>query len=247
MNSLKEILMNGRQKIAILIDPDKTKDPAQIEALTKKINLLQPTFIFVGGSTVQPEDLQACIALLKLNTTIPIILFPGSHDQINDQADGILFLSLISGRNPDFLIGHQVESGHRIKEMNLEVIPTGYVLIDGGKPTAVTYISQTSPIPADQYLIAKRTAIAGEMLGLQSIFLDAGSGAQKTVSPAMIQSVKSAIDIPLIVGGGIRNIEQISQAFDAGADLIVIGNQIESDVDFLLDIKLHLEKDDLVN
>jgi putative glycerol-1-phosphate prenyltransferase len=242
MNRFLDILKNGKRKIAILIDPDKTKEQDQIDALAEKVNILKPTFLFVGGSTVTKDDLHKCIDNLKAKTDIPIILFPGSHQQISENADGILFLSLISGRNPDFLIGHQVESAHLLKEMDLEIIPTGYVLIDGGKPTAVNYISQTTPIPADQLQIASQTSIAGEMLGLKTIFLDAGSGAQQTVSKEMISAVRSAINVPLIIGGGIKSITDIDYAFEAGADLVVIGNQVEADIDFLLDIKTHLNQ-----
>jgi len=242
MNRFLDILKNGKRKIAILIDPEKTKEQDQIDALAEKVNILKPTFLFVGGSTVTKDDLHKCIDNLKAKTDIPIILFPGSHQQISENADGILFLSLISGRNPDFLIGHQVESAHLLKEMDLEIIPTGYVLIDGGKPTAVTYISQTTPIPADQLQIASQTSIAGEMLGLKTIFLDAGSGAKQTVSKEMISAVRSAINVPLIIGGGIKSINDIDYAFEAGADLVVIGNQVEADIDFLLDIKTHLNQ-----
>lgn len=242
MNRFLDILKNSKRKIAILIDPEKTKEQDQIDALAEKVNILKPTFLFVGGSTVTKDDLHKCIDNLKAKTDIPIILFPGSHQQISENADGILFLSLISGRNPDFLIGHQVESAHLLKEMDLEIIPTGYVLIDGGKPTAVTYISQTTPIPADQLQIASQTSIAGEMLGLKTIFLDAGSGAQQTVSKEMISAVRSAISVPLIIGGGIKSITDIDYAFEAGADLVVIGNQVEADIDFLLDIKTHLNQ-----
>ena len=242
MNRFLDILKNSKRKIAILIDPEKTKEQDQIDALAEKVNILKPTFLFVGGSTVTKDDLHKCIDNLKAKTDIPIILFPGSHQPISENADGILFLSLISGRNPDFLIGHQVESAHLLKEMDLEIIPTGYVLIDGGKPTAVTYISQTTPIPADQLQIASQTSIAGEMLGLKTIFLDAGSGAQQTVSKEMISAVRSAINVPLIIGGGIKSITDIDYAFEAGADLVVIGNQVEADIDFLLDIKTHLNQ-----
>lgn len=242
MNRFLDILKNSKRKIAILIDPEKTKEQDQIDALAEKVNILKPTFLFVGGSTVTKDDLHKCIDNLKAKTDIPIILFPGSHQQISENADGILFLSLISGRNPDFLIGHQVESAHLLKEMDLEIIPTGYVLIDGGKPTAVNYISQTTPIPADQLQIASQTSIAGEMLGLKTIFLDAGSGAQQTVSKEMISAVRSAINVPLIIGGGIKSITDIDYAFEAGADLVVIGNQVEADIDFLLDIKTHLNQ-----
>jgi putative glycerol-1-phosphate prenyltransferase len=163
--------------------------------------------------------------------------------QISDKADGILFLTLISGRNPDFLIGHQVESAHLIKKMDIEVIPTGYLLIDGGKTSAVSYVSQTSPIPADQTTIAVNTAIAGEMLGLDVLFMDAGSGAKHPVNVDMIAAVRKNTNIPLIIGGGIKTVEDIEAAIGAGADLVVIGNRIEEDTDFLLDIRSLLKKE----
>lgn len=239
--TLYDILNNKSGKVAILIDPDKTNSADSLLPLVRKIELLNPAFIFVGGSTVSPEDFENCTSTIKKLTDTPVILFPGSHHQISSHADGILFLSLISGRNPDFLIGHQVESAHLLKKMDIETIPTGYLLIDGGKTTAVSYVSQTTPIPADQIQIAVNTAIAGEMLGLKAIFLDAGSGALTPVSAAMIKAVKENINIPLIVGGGLKNTFEIDAALNSGADLIVIGNRIEEDIDFLLDIKLALE------
>lgn len=232
-----KILNNGRKKVAILVDPDKTNSEEKIRELVQKITLLNPAFIFVGGSTVNTEDFQFCLRTIKALTHIPVIIFPGSHHQVDDQADAILFLSLISGRNPDFLIGHQIESAQTIKKMTLESIPTGYLLIDGGKTSAVSYVSQTTPIPSDQTAIAVKTAVAGELLGLKSIFLDAGSGAINPVSPEMIAAVRKNVDVPILVGGGIRSTEQLEQALEAGADLVVIGNKIEENIDFLLDIK----------
>lgn len=224
-------------KVAILIDPDKKNNRRDLIPLIEKISILDPDFIFVGGSTVDPEDFEKCIRIIKQHTCTPVILFPGSYQQISPLADGILFLSLISGRNPDFLIGHQVESAHVVKKMGIESISTGYLLIDGGKPSAVSYVSQTTPIPASQTTIAVNTAVAGEMLGFKALFLDAGSGAEQPVSAEMIKSVKKNTNLPLIVGGGLKTTEQIENAFEAGASLVVIGNRIEENIDFLLDIK----------
>lgn len=236
MSKALDILHDGTKKIAILIDPDKMGSPTDVIHLVKKINFLNPAFIFVGGSTVEISDFQQVVNLIKENSEIPIIIFPGSHHQISPNADGILFLTLISGRNPDFLIGHQVESAHVLKKMDIEVIPTGYLLIDGGRTSTVSYVSQTTPIPADQINIAVKTSVAGELLGLKSIFLDAGSGAKTPINEQMIQAVKNQLSVPLIIGGGIRTKKQIEKAFNAGADVVVIGNRIEEDADFLLDI-----------
>ncbi|MEZ4922651.1 MAG: geranylgeranylglyceryl/heptaprenylglyceryl phosphate synthase [Crocinitomicaceae bacterium] len=236
MNSIQEILENGDRKLAILIDPDKTKAHSELENLLEKIKALKPTFIFVGGSTVDAQDIDQCIAFIKKHTAIPVVIFPGSHQQVNEKADAILFLSLLSGRNPDYLIGHQVESAHLLKKMQLETISTAYLLIDGGKNSSVAYVSQTSPIPSDQEGIAIKTAIAGEMLGFKCVFMDAGSGAINPVPVKMIKAVRSNIQLPIIIGGGIRSIEELDHAYEAGANLVVIGNKIEEDSDFLLDL-----------
>ncbi len=230
-----------KKQLAILIDPDKINSGSNFLNLIKKINLANPDYIFVGGSTVNSSDFKSCIHTLKGHTNIPIIIFPGSQIQVDADADAILFLSLISGRNPDFLIGHQVESASRIKQMGLTTIPTAYMLIDGGKTSSVAYVSQTSPIPSDQNNIAVKTAIAGEMMGMQAVFMDAGSGALNPISAQMISAVKTNLNIPLIIGGGLRSIEDINQAYNAGADVVVIGNKIEEDIDFLLDLKILIE------
>lgn len=241
MSLLEKITSTSRRKIAVLIDPDKNQDDLKLVCLLEKINILNPAFIFVGGSTVDVSQFNKTVELIKKLTTISLVIFPGSHNQIHEKADGILFLSLISGRNPDYLIGHHVEAAHLLKKMNVEVIPTGYLLIDGGKNSSVQYVSQTTPIPSDQENIAVKTAIAGEMLGLKTIFLDAGSGALNSVPLKMIREVKKNISIPLIVGGGLKTVEQIKSTFDAGADLVVIGNKIEDDIDFMLDL-MHATK-----
>jgi phosphoglycerol geranylgeranyltransferase len=229
-------IRRGQKQLAVLIDPDKNQDEKNLYQLLGKINALSPSFLFVGGSTVDPQTFSTCISRIKKRSHIPLIIFPGSHNQVHPEADGILFLSLLSGRNPDYLIGHHVESAHLLKKMNLEIIPTGYLLIDGGKNSSVQYVSQTTPIPADQDTIAIKTAIAGELLGMQTIFLDAGSGALNPVSSKMIREVKKNIDLPLIVGGGMRTLDQVNLAFESGADVVVIGNKIEEDVDFLVDL-----------
>lgn len=236
MEKLLKKLSGSEKKLAILIDPDKTNEERSLTDLLEKVKLVNPSFIFVGGSTVSKDDLEACLSIIKSNCTVPIIIFPGSHQQISDKADGILFLSLLSGRNPDYLIGHQIESAHLLKEMDIEAISTAYMLVDGGKNSSVAYVSQTSPIPNDQERIAVKTAIAGEMLGFKCVFMDAGSGAINPVPSEMIRSVKSSIQLPLIVGGGLKSIADIDKAYEAGADIVVVGNKIEEDSNFLLDL-----------
>lgn len=245
MKKILASLHNGEKKLAVLIDPDKNQDEKNLRSLLSKIQSLNPAFIFVGGSTVDTISFTTCIDRVKKFSSIPIVIFPGSHNQIHQDADGILFLSLISGRNPDYLIGHHIESAHLLKKMNLEVIPTGYLLIDGGKNSSVQYVSQTTPIPSDQENIAVKTAIAGQLLGMQTIFLDAGSGALNPVPEKMIREVRNHIELPLIVGGGIKSVKQVRLAFDSGADVVVIGNKIEEDINFLLDL-MQVQKQSII-
>jgi phosphoglycerol geranylgeranyltransferase len=226
----------GKKSIAVLVDPDKTEDSTRLKQL---INLASENcidFFFVGGSLVTTTNLSSVINLIKENVNIPVILFPGSTLQIDPGADGILFLSLISGRNPDLLIGQHVIAAPILKNNKIEVMPTGYILINSGKITSVAYISNTTPIPDDKYSLAACTAMAGEMLGLQMIYIDAGSGAEKEINAKMISSVRKAIDVPLIVGGGINTVQKAITALEAGADMIVIGNALEKDPDLLIDI-----------
>jgi putative glycerol-1-phosphate prenyltransferase len=234
MTEIFEKINNCKNGLAILIDPDKFCNQ-DAKKLFEKLTLANPDFIFVGGSTVSKSDFDFCISQLQNNLDFPIVIFPGAAHQINESADAILFLSLISGRNPDFLIGHHIAAAEELNEMNIEVISTSYILVDGGKKTTVEFISQTSPLPADQDSLAKKIALAGKLQGKKLTYLDAGSGAINAVSESMIKSVKM-INSPLIVGGGIRSIEQIQKSHRAGANIVVIGNAIEENIDFLLDI-----------
>lgn len=225
----RKILLNkeiNKKMLAILIDPEKCYG-RQFASLVATLKTSSPDFIFIGGSHAV-KSVDNMIELLKDELESTIVLFPGDISQFSSKADVILYLSLISGRNPDYLIGQHVKSAKEIKESTIEVIPSGYILIEGGKVSCVEYISNTRPIPADKTEIIKSTAIAGELLGMQLIYLEAGSGAPHPVSANVITEVKSSVSIPVIVGGGIITIAAMNQAFDAGADLIVIGNAIEA-------------------
>lgn len=217
-----------RQKcIALLMDPDKYK-PGDIKKLKDIKPEHWPDFILVGGSltSVHPDEL---IINIKKNFDIPVALFPGSLLQLTDKADILLFLSLISGRNPDLLIGNHVVAAPHLKQMDIEIIPTGYILINCGIKTSVEYMSQTNAIPSSKTDIVVATAMAGEMLGLKLIYLEGGSGASHPIPPDMIKTVRKAISVPLIIGGGLRNPEDIKKAYDAGADMVVLGNGFEDD------------------
>jgi len=219
---------DGRKMFALLIDPDKHHSNS-IESVVRVADSVGVDLIFVGGSLLQ-SSMRNCLFEIKKHTSIPVAIFPGSHLQIDEQADAILYLSLISGRNPDFLIGQHVLSSSALKSSGLEVIPTAYILIDGGRLTSVQYISNTQPIPADKPDIVLATALAGEMLGLKLIYLEAGSGAINHVPEVVIGQLKAQIEIPIIVGGGIRTPEQVSTICRAGADLIVVGTAVEQDL-----------------
>jgi phosphoglycerol geranylgeranyltransferase len=215
-----------RKQLAVLVDPDKL-DLGDIENLARSASEAEVDYFFVGGSLLINNQLDVCVKTLKELSHIPIILFPGNTMQMCWKADGILFLSLISGRNAEMLIGRHVISAPYIKMSPLEVISCGYMLIESGKQTAVQYMSNTSPIPSDKNDIAICTALAGEMLGLKLIYLEAGSGANEPVPLKMIEQVKGSLSIPLIVGGGIRTAAQARQVCNAGADVIVVGNAFE--------------------
>lgn len=226
---------NGRKMLAVLIDPDKVR-LNKLDQLIELSLLAKIDFFFIGGSLIVSNQLDACLSAIKAKCHIPLVLFPGDSYQLSYKADGILFLSLISGRNPELLIGKHVITAPYLKLSPLEVIPTGYMLVDGGVQTTVSYISNTSPIPSDKSDIAACTAMAGEMLGLKCIYLDAGSGARKPVSEEMIATVRSVVDIPIIVGGGIRTPEQATRNVLAGADIIVVGNAFEDDPSLVVSI-----------
>lgn len=225
-----------KKQIAVLIDPDKT-DVKKLQKLIDAANKFNIDFFLVGGSLLLKNNLEETIVFIKKNTKKKVYLFPGNPSQICNKADGILLLSLISGRNADLLIGNHVQAAPLLKQSKLQIISTGYMLIESGTPTTVSYISNTQPIPANKPEIAACTALAGEQLGLKTIYLEAGSGAQNAVPTATIKAVKKIISIPLIVGGGIRSAAQIETAFNAGADIVVIGTAIENDVNFLEEIK----------
>lgn len=226
----------GKKSIAVLIDPDKADDLARLKHLVHLANENCVDFFFVGGSLITTPNLSEVIQTIKEDVHIPVVLFPGSSLQIDPSADAILFLSLISGRNPDLLIGQHVQAAPILKNNRMEVLPTGYMLISSGRTTSVAYISNTTPIPEDKYSLAACTAIAGEMLGLRLIYLDAGSGADREISPRMISAVRKAITVPMIVGGGITTPQKALSALEAGADMIVIGNALEKTPDLITEI-----------
>lgn len=225
----------NKKSFALLIDPDK-QNSEQLRYIIEKANQTNTDYLFVGGSLLTNDSLDLCLSILKKNTNIPVVLFPGNAMQVNNQADAILFLSLISGRNAEMLIGKQVITAPILKQSSLEVLPTGYMLIDSGKPTTVSYMSNTTPIPHHKDTIAACTAIAGEMLGLKIIFMDGGSGAKNPISKQMIKEVRKSIDLPIIIGGGIKSAEQAIEKCKAGADIIVVGNAIEKNQNLITEI-----------
>lgn len=218
----------GKKKIAVLVDPDKyTRE--SVSDVAKLAGAAPIDYFFMGGSLLLRDNMKELIAAIREQCGIPVVLFPGNNMQLEGTADGILLLSLISGRNPDLLIGRHVISAPYLRASGLEIIPTGYLLIESGRMTTVAYMSHTTPIPREKSDVAACTAMAGEMLGMKLIYLDAGSGAQNPVPPAMIAQIKASVGIPLIVGGGITSPEMAKTAFDAGADVVVVGNAIEKD------------------
>lgn len=225
----KDLLHNtGKGKLlAVLIDPDKILI-AEVETLIERILKTVVTHIFVGGSLVKDQLSEKIIKEIKRYTDLPVVIFPGDPNQISESADALLFLNLISGRNPDYLIGKQIEAVSKLRYSRLEIIPTGYMLIENGKMTSVQKISQTNPMSRENIQKIIDTAKAAELLGLKCVYLEAGSGAKYEVSPKIIESVRKDINIPIIVGGGIRTKKQIDAAYNAGADLVVIGTAFEN-------------------
>ncbi len=222
-----------RKLFALLIDPDRV-DEHGVKVLVEQALAAKVDLFFVGGSLLTRDELDMVVTTIKCNCSIPVILFPGSTLQINEKADALFFLSLISGRNAELLIGQHVTVAPFLKKSKLEILPTGYILIDGGAPTTVSYISNTLPIPANKPEIAVCTALAGEMLGLKLMYMDAGSGAKTPITEKMISAVCSQISVPLIVGGGITSPEKAAANCRAGADIIVVGNAIEKDPQLIM-------------
>ena len=234
-SSLCERKANGRKSFAVLIDPDKV-DNEKMHRLLELAHAAKVDYFLVGGSLVISNYLDTCVQFIKKNSTIPVILFPGSHTQVSKYADALLYLSLISGRNPELLIGQHVISAPAVRKSGLEILSTGYMVIDGGAPTTVSYISNASPLPADKDDIAMCTAMAGEMLGMKLIYMDAGSGAKRPITESMIETVSRHISVPLFIGGGITNPEKAYLNCKAGADIIVVGNAIEKDETLIMEM-----------
>ncbi len=235
--SLCERKLTGKKSFAVLVDPDKVND-AKMQQLVELAVAAKVDYFFVGGSLVVSNYIDECVQFIKRNCSISVILFPGSSSQVSKYADALLYLSLISGRNADLLIGQHVVSAPVVKKSGLEIMSTGYMVIDGGAPTTVSYISNASPLPADKNEIAMCTAMAGEMLGMKLIYMDSGSGAKRPVAESMIEKVSNCISVPLIIGGGITQPEKAYLNCKAGADVIVVGNAIEKDESLIMEMAL---------
>ncbi len=220
----------GKKSLAVLIDPDKTEKLSELISQAKKS---PPDFFFIGGSLLSEGKLESCIQHIRAACSVPIILFPGNEMQVTATADALLLLSVISGRNPELLIGRHVAAAGIIQSSGLEIISTGYILVESGAPTAVSYISNTQPIPRDKKSIAAMTAMAGEQLGMKLIYLEAGSGAMLPVPIEMIEAVRKNITVPIITGGGLKTSAEIKERCEAGADIIVIGNILEENPELL--------------
>jgi putative glycerol-1-phosphate prenyltransferase len=213
------------KQLTILIDPDKF-NISEAKSFLKKIPK-KTTHLFVGGSTVANGETEATVQALKAETQLPIFLFPGDHSQITPLADALLFLTLLSGRNAEYLVGQQIKSISKLKNSPLEIISTGYILINGGNDSAVSKVTNTEPLPQENIENIVHTALAGQFMGAKLIYLEAGSGAKFPVKPEIISEVKKAINIPLIVGGGIKTEAQKNTAYEAGADMVVMGTAFE--------------------
>lgn len=222
---------NRKKLFAVLIDPDKFNPAVVAEANRSKVDLL-----FIGGSGLKKDRFHRCIQSIKKLTRIPLVIFPGGKEQISEKADALLLLSLISGRNPDYLIGEHIRVAQKLKKSRLDIIPTGYILIGGGKKTSTQRVSRTRPIKRNNIPLAVSTAIAGELLGMKLIYLEAGSGAKKSLDASLIRKVKNRISVPLIAGGGINSAQRARAACKAGADLVVVGNAIEKDPSLIAEI-----------
>jgi len=235
-NIYRKILLNremGKKMFAVLIDPEKSNG-RQFASIIATLKIAPPDFVFIGGSHAV-KSLDNMIEILKEEVETTVILFPGDASQFSEKADALLFLSLLSGRNPEYLIGQHIKSAVAIRESTIEVIPTAYLLIDGGKVSSVEFVSNTRAIPRDKKEIARSTAIAGELMGMHITYLEAGSGASQTVPEEMITYIRESVNTPVIVGGGITSTNAMGAIYDAGADIIVVGNAFESDLHKMID------------
>lgn len=234
--NIKQSVKLGKKMLAVLIDPDKMP-VEQVARFMAKLDGAIVTHIFVGGSSVENDKADILIQALKSLTKLPIIIFPGDVSQLSAHADALLFLSLVSGRNPDYLIGKQIEAVSILRNMELEIIPTGYVLIENGKETAVERVTQTKPLSKLNIQAIVDTSKAAELLGMKCIYLEAGSGAMEPINSSIIKAVKNELQIPLFVGGGIKSKKQLESAYNAGADLVVIGTAFEENEAFFEELK----------
>ena len=235
LQNLRISKSNNQKLFSLLIDPDRTGG-TDLERTAISAQNAGVDMFFVGGSLLVSNSLFDCVQIIKANCDIPVVLFPGDNMQVVPNADAILLLSVISGRNAEMLIGKHVVAAPQLKNSGLEIIPTGYMLIDSGIPTTASYMSNTNPMPHDKNDIAACTAMAGEMLGLKTIFMDGGSGAQNAVSTSMIKLVSDYVNVPIIVGGGLKTPEMAKDRFDAGATVVVVGNAIEKDSSLLAEM-----------
>lgn len=236
----------GYRSFAVLLDPDKLDSNSCMRMINLGVES-KIDFFFVGGSLLTNDNFSDVIRMIRENSNIPVVIFPGSNMQIDASADAILLLSLISGRNSDYLIGQHVIAAPILRKSGLEVLPTGYMLVDCGKQTTVSYVSNTTPIPYDKPAIAACTAMAGEMLGLKLMYMDGGSGAQQPIGRKMIAAVRKMVNAPIIVGGGINTAQKAVEALSAGADVIVVGNGIEKDPNLLVEISEKIHEMNRVN
>lgn len=225
-------IVQTKKGICVLIDPDKLVSEKQLNAKMERINKLRPDFVFVGGSTVKKTDFIRWFPKIKAQSEVPVLIFPGSHEHFHPSADGLLFLSLISGRNPEYLITQHVLSSTKIFNSKVEALSTGYMLIDGDKPTAVQLVSGTDPIPQNDTQRIIDTATAAYLMGMKLLYLDAGSGAHRSIHPKIIQKL-TFLGMPIIVGGGITHPQEIKAYHEAGSNLVVIGNKLETHADFI--------------
>ena len=235
LSHINQVRTDGQKLFSLLIDPDNTS-AQEVEKTANAAAAANVDLLFVGGSLLVNNRLFDTVQIIKANCNIPVVLFPGDNMQVVPNADAILLLSVISGRNPEMLIGKHVVAAPVLRNSGLEIIPTGYMLIDSGKPTTASYMSNTNPIPHDKNDIAACTAMAGEMLGLKTIFMDGGSGAQNSVSPSMVKRVAQHVEVPIIVGGGLKTPEMALERFNAGATVVVVGNAIEQNGSLLAEM-----------